>query len=109
MSDLRKLYVELLKNQGIENPLYRLEKLKVRLQRTYQTRIAFWHPRHRSEAEIVYCDEVPKGQMVECIVSNENISKNETPGIMYRQDENRVYHAAKLVRAALLTQESTVS
>lgn len=66
MSDLRQRYVEILSLQGIQNPLDRSEKLKVRMQKAYPGRISFWHPRYRSEAEIVYCDEVSKGAIIEC-------------------------------------------
>ena len=40
MSDLRQRYVELLSSQGEQNPLYRSEKLKVRMQKAYHGRIS---------------------------------------------------------------------
>ena len=64
MLDLRQRFVELLGQQGIQNPLSRSEKLKVRMQKVYSGRISFWHPRNRSKAETVYCDKIPKGQIV---------------------------------------------
>ena len=105
MSDLRQRYVELLSLQGIQNPLYRSEKLKVRMQKSYLGRISFWHPRYRSEAEIVYCDEVSKGQIVECGLNRSNESEIfvTEPGDV--PSKNHVYHVAKSVRAALLSQE----
>ncbi len=105
MSDLRERYVELLSFQGVQNPLYRSEKLKVRMQKAYHGRISFWHPRYRSEAEIVYCDEVSKGQIVECGL---NRSVENDKFLKAPEDvplKNYVYHAAKTVRAALLSQE----
>lgn len=109
MSDIRKRYVELLGEQGIQNPFYRAEKLKVRMQRAFQGRISFWHPRYCSEAEIIYCDEVPKGQIVECSIANINNLEKEIPVTCSPQDENNVYHAAKTVRAALLNQEASMA
>ncbi len=105
MSDLRQRYVELLSLQGIQNPLYRSEKLKVRMQKSYLGRISFWHPRYRSEAEIVYCDEVSKGQIVECGLNRSSESEifATEPGDV--PSKNHVYHVAKSVRAALLSQE----
>ena len=108
MSDLRQRYVELLSFQGVQNPLYRSEKLKVRMQKAYHGRISFWHPRYRSEAEIVYCDEVSKGQIVECGL---NRSFENDTFITEPEDvslKNHVYHAAKTVRAALLSQERNI-
>ena len=105
MSDLRERYMELLSFQGVQNPLYRSEKLKVRMQKAYHGRISFWHPRYRSEAEIVYCDEVSKGQIVECglnrSVENDKFLKEPEDVPL----KNYVYHAAKTVHAALLSQE----
>lgn len=107
MSDLQKQYVELLSEQGIQNHFYRVEKLKVRMQKAYQGRISFWHPRYRSESEIVYCDEVPKGQIVKCSIANtSNLATSDVPVAHGPQEVSHVYHAAKAVRAALLNQES---
>ena len=66
MSDLRQRYAELLLLQGIQTPLSHSEKLKVRMQKAFPGIINFWYPKHRSEAEIVYCEEVSKGQIIEC-------------------------------------------
>ena len=48
---------------GISNPLYRAEKLKARIQNSYLGRVSFWHPRYRSESELVYCNDVPKSEI----------------------------------------------
>lgn len=85
MSDLRQRYVEILSLQGIQNPLDRSEKLKVRMQKAYPGRISFWHPRYRSEAEIVYCDEVSKGAIIECGL-NRSIEND-----MFVTEERRTY------------------
>ena len=75
MSDLRQRYMELLSSQDVQNTLFRSEKLKVRMQKGYHGRISFWYPRYRSDAEIVCCDAVSKGQIIEsglnCSVEND--------------------------------------
>ena len=107
MSDLQQRYMELLSSQGVQNPLYRSQKLKVRMQKASHGRISFWHPRYRSDAEIVYCDEVLKGQIVEsglnCSIENDTSITEPDVSLM-----NHVYHAAKTVRAALLSQERNI-
>ena len=57
--------MELLSHRAVNNPEYHSEKLKSRLRRSFGEKVRFWHPRHRSEAELVYYDEIPKGQVVE--------------------------------------------
>lgn len=73
MSDLRQRYVEKLELQGISNRFYRSEKLKARIKKAYPGRVSFWHPRYRSESELVYCNDVPKGQIVESAVNVNNV------------------------------------
>ena len=70
------------------------------MQRAYQGRISFLHPRYRSEAEILYSDEVPKGQIVEYSIISTNKLENEIPVRRSPKDENYVYQAAKTVRVA---------
>lgn len=65
MSSLREQYVNLLDQAGIRAPEYRSEKLKVRLQKQFGDSISFWYPKHRSQSELVYSEDVPKGQVVE--------------------------------------------
>ena len=108
ISDLRQRYVELLSQLGIQNPLYHSEKLKIRMQKAYPGRISFWHPKHRSEAEIVYCEDVPKGRIIECGL---NRSMENEMFITEPEDaslKNHVFHASKTVRSALLSQESYI-
>lgn len=108
ISDLRQRYVELLSQLGIQNPLYHSEKLKIRMQKAYPGRISFWHPKHRSQAEIVYCEDVPKGQIIECGL---NRSMENEMFITEPEDaslKNHVFHASKTVRSALLSQESYI-
>ena len=72
------------------------------MQRAYQGRISFWHPRYRSEAEIVYSDEVPKGQIVENSITSTNKFESEIPVTRNPKDQKYVYHAAKTVQALLV-------
>ena len=104
MSSLRAKYVELLSRRGVNNPGYRSEKLKARLKRSFGGKVGFWHPRHRSEAELIYYDEVPKGQVVE------SGYHRSFEGEMCNDDEdekavNHIYHCAKTARAALLNHD----
>lgn len=108
MATLRERYVELLSVRGIENSEYRTEKLKARIQRCFGDRVDFWHPRYRSETELIYNNEVPKGQVVE---SGVNLSFEEDISMDGSADDgstdiNHIYHAAKAVRMALLSQDS---
>ena len=60
--------------------------------------------RYRSDAEIVYCDEVSKGQIVESGLNRsvENDTFITEPDVSLT---NHMYHAAKTVCAALLSRE----
>ena len=75
------------------------------MQKAYLGRISFWYPRYRSEDEIVYSDEVSKGQIIECglncSIQNEMFVKEQEDVPL----KNHVYHAAKTVGAALFSQE----
>lgn len=109
MSDLWQRYVELLVQQGIQNPLYPSEKLKVRMQKAYLGKISFWRPSKRSEAEMVYCDEIPKGQIIEHSLkgtSEDEIVVPSSPDDAFLN--NHVYYAAKSMRAALLNQDPCI-
>ena len=69
MSNLRVRYVQHLSAKSVQNALYRGEKLKARIQRAFSNGVSFWHPKHRSEAEILNYDVIPKGQVVEaCLI-----------------------------------------
>lgn len=105
MSDLRQRYAELLLLQGIQTPLSHSEKLKVRMQKAFPGIINFWYPKHRSEAEIVYCEEVSKGQIIECGLNRSIENEKFVAGPEDLSVENHVYHAAKTVGAALLSHE----
>ena len=58
-------------------------------------------PKHRSEAEILYYDKIPKGQVVEACfnrsLKDEFCNENER-----MEDDSYIYHTAKTVRTALL-------
>ena len=103
MSSLRARYVELLSLRGVVNAEYRNEKLKSRLQRSFGKKVSFWHPRHRSETQLIYYEEIPKGQVVEC-----GYHRSFEEMCLDEEDEetvNHIYHCAKTVRAALLNHD----
>lgn len=64
MSHLRIKYIELLSEKGIENSEYRSEKLQARLLKAFGNKLSFWLSKHRSQAELICYDNVPKGQIV---------------------------------------------
>ena len=107
MSTLKAKYVELLSRKGVHNPDYRCEKLKARLKRSFGEKVGFWHPRHRSETELIYYDEVPKGQVVEC-----GFNSCEEEAFAGEGDRpvnvisSEIYHCAKTVRAAILNYDA---
>lgn len=68
MTDVKSQYVMYLKENGIEGPIYRTEKLKKKLVKLFQNRLGFWHPNCKSETEFVYTKEVPTGQIIEVSV-----------------------------------------
>lgn len=51
MSELQQRHLELLSQHSIENPVYRSEKIKTRMQKAYLGRIKFCHPRYPSASE----------------------------------------------------------
>ena len=53
MTDLCTFYVGQLKELGLNILGYRSEKLKNRLIKHFDDTIYFWHPRYRSESEVV--------------------------------------------------------
>ena len=107
MAELRERYIEKLQLQGINNRFYRSEKLKARIQKAYPGRVSFWHPRYRSESELVYCNDVPNGQFVERAV---NVNKVEDTNVKRDSitDDNYIYYAAKNIRASLMSQDAAM-
>ena len=65
MKVLRERYLELFEELGIENKEYRAEKLKTRMVKKFGSLLHFWHPSNRAQFEIVYCDALPKGKLIE--------------------------------------------
>ena len=104
MFALRQRYMELLSLQGIQNPLYHSEKLKVRMRKPYLGRISLWHPRYQSEVSIVYRDEVSRIRLLNCGLTHGSESElfiTNPEDVPFKNDE---YHLAKAVRAAPLSQ-----
>ena len=96
--------MELLSHRGVNNPEYRSEKLKSRLQRSFGEKVSFWYPRYRSEAELVFYDEIPKGQVVECRY-NQSFEEETCHVEEDKEAGNHIYHCTKIVRAALLNDD----
>ena len=65
MKVLRERYLELLEELGIENKEYRTKKLKTKMAKKFGSLLHFWHPSNRAQPEIVYCDALPKGKLIE--------------------------------------------
>lgn len=76
--------------------------MKSRLQRLFGEKVSFWYPRHRLEAELVFYDEIPKGQVVERGY-NQSFEEETCHVEEDKEAGNHIYHCAKIVRAALLS------
>jgi len=101
------MYVEKLRIQGKPNPHYRSEKFKARILKVYPERVSFWHPKYCSETELVYCNEVSKGEIVESAV---NVSNEDNMNVKEGNNthDNYVCHAAKNVRNSLLNHKAVM-
>ena len=108
MSELRNQYRAFLLAEGLDAPDCRTEKLKSCLTKRFGDEIGFWHPRHRSESEIVFSDAIPKGQIIEENLTNLEIDKEEDFTIAVNQcditsEESVIlYRAAKVIRKIIL-------
>ena len=114
---LREHYLELLEELGIENREYRTEKVKTRMVKKFGSLLHFWHPSNRAQSEIVYCDALPKGKLIEETysetmstneesVDDEDFMKEDSNSICRKDfyDSDRayiIYHSAKMLRSVL--------
>ena len=106
MTDLCRFYVGQLNELGLG---YRSEKLKNRLIKHFDDTIYFWHPRYRSEPEVVFSNEIPKGQIVEArLLSTEEKEYNISFKDLHSNHDpaRNVFHCAKLLRSYI--KESTL-
>lgn len=116
MTDLRDLYVQLLENKEINASTYRTEKLKHRLQTTFNTALGFWKPPYRDKSEIVYSEMVPKGYFAETTLddqpqddidsSNDDSYTDQLPEIKDTEEVLQLYHTAKMIRSEILKVKS---
>lgn len=102
MTLLLERYIMLLNNLGIEAKSYRSYKLKRRLQKRFMNQIQFWHPKHRSQSEIIFSDSIPRGELVEkalpnSILNTDDLSMEATPVKHEAIDNSEIYHCAKLL------------
>ena len=102
MTDLCTFYVGQLKELGLNISGYRSEKLKNRLIKHFDDTIYFWHPRYRSESEVVFSNEVPEGQIVEAgLLSTEEKEYNISFKDLHSNHdlERNVFQCTKLLRS----------
>ena len=88
---------------------YRLEKLKKRLINHFGDTIYSWHPRCRSESEVVFWNKVPKGKIVEAgLLSTEEKEYNISFKDLHSNHDpaRTVFHCAKLLPSYI--KESTL-
>jgi len=111
MSDLLQQYIQVLGDFGTQQPDYRSEKLKKRLRKEFSNTISFWHPRFRRGCEVVFCDVPPglildAGMAASSKLDDDKIEDNmQLSDDMERQDGNELYHAALLVKTAIMQVE----
>ena len=117
MTDLLTRYKELLSGGGFQSPNYRAEKLKRRMVKCFGRQLSFWHPHQRSESEMVFVTDVPKGQIVEAGVRSVESSFDEDAckhgdiqtELDEREEATILQHAALILRRALVQVQSTIS
>ena len=114
MSDLKRQYTAFLLDEGLDAPDYRSEKLKSRLLKRFGDDIGFWHPRYRSKSEIVFSEAIPKGQLIEETLSQQEedddhdfiIEVNEFD--VTSEKSVILFKAAKIVRKMVLEHNAEV-
>ena len=109
MTDICIFYVGQLKELGLNILGHGSEKLKNRLIKHFDNTIYFWHPRYRSESEVVFSNEVPEGQIVEAgLLSTEEKEYNISFKDLHSNHDpaRNVFHCAKLLRSYIT--ESTL-
>ncbi len=114
MAKLLIKFRQLLSDAGVECSKYRAEKLKRRMVKHYGQQLSYWHPGDRSESEMVFLTDVPKGQIVEAGMRSADSSFHEDLGDLEEtvqsdhDDTASVQHAALIIRQALLAVKSTI-
>ena len=113
MADLLRKFKELLFDAGTESD-YRSEKLKRRIVSHYGNQLSFWHPKNRSKSEMVFLEEVPKGQIAEAGVQSAStyVEEEAWSSDIISNDESEgksLQHVAVIVQQALLQVNSAVS
>ena len=109
MTDHCTFYVGQFKELGLNILGYRSGKLKNRLIKHFDDTIYFWHPRYRSELEVVFLNKVPKGQIAEAgLLSTEEKEYNISFKDLHSNHDpaRNVFHCGKLLLSH--TKESTL-
>ena len=97
------------KGLGLNILGYSSEKIKNRLIKHFDDTIYFWHPRYRSESEVVFWNEVPKRQIAEAaLLSTEEKEYNISFKDLHSNHDpaRNVFHCVKLLRSYI--KESTL-
>lgn len=70
MTDLLDEFRELAEQHCIATESFTSQNLKSKLQKHFEENLQFWHPAYRSQSEIVFSNNVLKGQLVETHISD---------------------------------------
>ena len=107
MSELRDIYVNQLQASGVTDPSFKTQRLKQRLQRHFGDMLSFWQPTLKCESEIVYSENVKKGQIVEaginCLDKASSADARDSQKTSNNEEHDIVtlYHSAKVLRCSL--------
>ena len=107
MSELRDIYVNQLQASGVTDPSFKTQRLKQRLQRHFGDKLSFWQPTLEYESEIVYSENVKKGQFVEAGINCLDKASSADAGDSQETSNNEqddivtLYHFAKILQCSL--------
>ena len=105
-------FLQILKDGGIESPNYKSSYLQNRLKKRFGDKICIWRS-NKNSSYIIYCDSVPKGQVIEAAIAS---SSSENPYTITDPVQDsyiddiavHIYYAAKAIRGSLLEVSSTL-
>ena len=108
MTELLEEFRELAEQHCIAAESYTSQKLKSKLQKHFDENLQFWHPVNRSQSEIVFSNNVLKGQLVESQISDQkevvfNTSKQRADSLNDNIDMNLCHSSSyihKLLKSA---------
>ena len=119
MTELVGKFVSHLNEEGLNISDYRSSKLKQRLRGAFGKQLDFCKPSDPSQPELVYSANVEKGEIVESLVSQSDMTDGGLESGAEEIDEqdprarknvvHRVYHASKELRNLLLDVKPVLS